>query len=376
MLLEFAVAAIRNGLAADALRLLEAHVLVENRAFRGSDRLAAGAFGSRAPFSSLNQLRTISKYSEVVQGLRLLVAHACRMVLESMTSKKAKRLRFRPEFRAHYSQELYSCMAVGDFVRFLAWLGAGVLVQWFVIRLTSHDASPVTDKYHHPVWWFVCFEMGAAFVSMTIKNWWLLSLSMGALSYLLIRNWTLGRDWSLCEHDGYLQFAYITTQTCAAVIGPCMVWWLTWTSQAMDRVVEGGESDGNFFSFCFGFGRRHQHHHGKFGFSGSRGCPALGVRTEADSDSDSDVHFFYRDDGCCHLKLKERQDFDSDSSDGSVPFVYTMTMNYNISCDCLEVGYESGMDEMVSTSATSPPLLAGTTPPPSTTRTHDSQIGM
>eukprot|EP00438_Fugacium_kawagutii_P021899 Skav207146 [mRNA] locus=scaffold573:37769:46996:+ [translate_table: standard] len=225
---------------------------------------------------------------------------------------------FSQELRGYYSQELYSCVALGDFIRFLFWLGLGVFVQWEIILhlrvfakwwiIGSDDASSVTNADDDLLWWVVSIEMCVAFVAMSIKNWWLLSMSMGTFSFLLIKNWTLGRRWKFCDHP-YVPFAYIMGQLLASFVGPCIAWWLTWTSQALDRVIAGGRSGENWWTFFFGFGRRHQENHGKLGFCGRRGHSVLHSKKW-------DLPYsFYRDDGCCHFDTIE--DSDSDTSDDS-----------------------------------------------------------
>ncbi|CAK8986809.1 unnamed protein product [Durusdinium trenchii] len=212
--------------------------------------------------------------------------------------------------RGHYNQELHSCVAFGDLIRFLLWLMAGAILQsvsqeWF------HQSYDHRNLLSDPLWWIVSMAMCAVFVAVSMKIWWLLSLSMGGLSCLLISNLSIERQWRGCRHE-YVEIAYVMTQRFAAVLGPFAAWWVTWTSQAMDRVIEEpplkASGCSRCASFFFGFGRRHQYHHGRLGCCGRRDRPALRLHINEDSEC-----FFFRDDGCGHLRLHHNS-FSSDSA--------------------------------------------------------------
>eukprot|EP00438_Fugacium_kawagutii_P004603 Skav228994 [mRNA] locus=scaffold127:143809:159020:+ [translate_table: standard] len=208
------------------------------------------------------------------------------------------------ELRTHYSQELHSSAAIGDFVRFLVWLTLGACLQHHAQQLFHRHHTP-NHLFTDPMWCCVSLEMCIAFVAAYIMNWWLLSVSTGGLSYLLFTNWNLDRKWNGCEGIEYVAVAYIMTQSFAAVLGPLVTWWLTWSSQAMDRVIEDESyqyqltTESKWITFLFGFGRRHQHHHGRLGCYGQGERPTLRLKLEPPANSN--FCSFYWDVGGSHF---------------------------------------------------------------------------
>ncbi|CAJ1424693.1 unnamed protein product, partial [Effrenium voratum] len=206
----------------------------------------------------------------------------------------------------HFPQELWSLLAVGDFVRFLVWFGIGWFGVWWQLDSNTSKQRCIA-----------VMTASGSVVASSLKNWWLLSVCLGAVTSLLERNLQIHRSWEHCHDLPYLPFSYLLTQRFAEVLGPVVAWWVIWKSQALDRVYETApltRSWGQRISnIVFGFGWRHQRHNGSLGC----GCGGRRFQSVLCVSVGKKKIKFYRDDGHHTMRLRRHWTYyeESDSSD-------------------------------------------------------------
>ena len=133
--------------------------------------------------------------------------------------------------RTPFKRELCSWAALRDFVRFVFWLLAGILVDLHLELLD--DRFPTCFNLLQWAWLFIAAS--GIIVAVYVNNWWMLGFCTGGAVCLLQRDLVNHRRWH-CVNE-YLRLAYEIQQRFAQCLGPIVALWCSLTSRALDRAI-------------------------------------------------------------------------------------------------------------------------------------------
>ena len=137
--------------------------------------------------------------------------------------------------RTYFLNEVFSFYALCDFLQFVVLLASG----WELCDVSRMIAGSDHKKYAD--YGMIALSVLGMSFGVTGRRWIVLCPAGGVFAYMLFTNlMAFGSSETCSGQQDYLNPAYVANQAVALLLGTLQYWWYIWTSQALDRLFEGG----------------------------------------------------------------------------------------------------------------------------------------